>query len=74
VGQWHHVAMVYDGTEFRHYVNGVLQGKATVKLAPQQAGRTSIGVRINRVDYFKGAIRLARMTRRPLDPSEFLKP
>jgi len=72
--QWHHVAMVYDGRQFRHYVNGVLQGEAVVKLAPQGAGRTSIGVRINKVDYFKGAIRTARMSRRALAVREFLKP
>lgn len=74
LGEWHHVAAVYDGREFRHYVDGVLQGAATVKLAPQAAGRTSIGVRINKVDYFKGAIRTARMSRRALAPAEFLKP
>jgi hypothetical protein len=70
--EWHHAAMVYDGRELRHYVDGILQGQAEVKLAPQGAGRASIGVRMNRVDYFKGAIRLARMTRRALDPAEFL--
>ncbi len=71
-GVWHHAAAVYDGREFRNYVNGVLQGQAEVKLAPQGAGRTSVGVRINRVDYFKGAVRIARMTRRALSPTEFL--
>lgn len=70
--QWHHVAMVYDGSEFRHYVDGQLQGSATVTLSPMTAGKTSIGVRMNKVDYFKGAIRLARMTMRPLDVTEFL--
>jgi hypothetical protein len=71
--RWHHVAMVYDGREFRHYINGTLQGGSEVALAPQGPGQTSIGVRINRVFYFKGAIRLARMTRRALAPEEFLK-
>ena len=70
---WHHVAMVYDGREFRHYINGELQGAAEVQLAPQGRGRTSVGVRINLVDYFKGAIRQARMTRRALKTEEFLK-
>jgi len=69
---WYHAAMVYDGRVFRHYVNGVLQGEAEIKLAPQGAGRASAGTRINRVDYFKGAIRLARFTRRALAVSEFL--
>lgn len=71
-GRWYHVAAVYDGREFRNYVNGRLQGSALVALAPQGAGRTSVGVRINRVDYFKGAIRLSRMTRRALPVAEFL--
>ena len=70
---WHHIAMVYDGDEFRHYVNGVLQGAGKVALTPQGPGHSSIGVRINLRDYFKGAVRLARMTRRALAPEEFLK-
>ena len=73
--QWMHVAAVYDGREFRTYVNGALQGKAEVRLSPQGAGRTSVGVRINQVDWFKGAIRTSRITRnRALTPAQFLKP
>jgi mRNA degradation ribonuclease J1/J2 len=72
-GVWVHVAATYDGHTYRNYVNGVLQGEAEVQLAPQSAGRTSVGVRINRVDYFKGAIRLSRFTKRALQPNEFLK-
>jgi hypothetical protein len=71
LGEWHHIAMVYDGKEFRHYVDGVLQGAATVQLSPQGEGRSSMGVRINLVDYFKGAIRMARMTRGVLAPEAF---
>jgi hypothetical protein len=74
LGEWYHVAMVYDGKEFRNYVNGELEGAAPVKLKPQGAGRTSVGVRINLVDYFKGAVRLSRFSRRALTPGEFLKP
>ncbi|HTM50469.1 MAG TPA: LamG-like jellyroll fold domain-containing protein [Bryobacteraceae bacterium] len=70
---WYHAAMVYDGREFRNYVNGKLDGSAQVKLTPQGQGRSSAGVRINLRDYFKGAIRLSRTTRRALAPSEFLK-
>jgi hypothetical protein len=73
LGAWYHVAMVYDGREFRNYVNGALEGKAEVRLPPQGNGHCSAGVRINRRDYFKGAIHLARMTRRALSPAEFLK-
>jgi hypothetical protein len=65
--------MVYDGKTFRNYVDGELEGSADLHLAPQGEGRTSIGVRINLRDYFKGAIRKARFTRRALAPSQFLK-
>lgn len=71
-GAWYHVAAVYDGKEFRNYVNGIREGEAGVKLSPQSAGKTSVGVRINRVDYFKGKIRMARMTPRALTPAEFM--
>ncbi len=73
LGAWYHAAAVYDGREFRNYVNGELEGAAPLHLAPQKAGRTSIGTRINRVNFFKGAVLLARMTRGPLVPAKFLK-
>jgi hypothetical protein len=71
---WYHVAAVYDGKQFRHYVDGVEEGAAEIHLAPQGPGRTSVGVRINKTYYFKGAVHMARFTRRALTPSEFLKP
>jgi len=72
LGSWHHIASVYDGKEFRNYVDGVLQVSGAVQLPPQHPGHTSIGTRINKRDYFKGAILAARMTRRALTPAEFL--
>ena len=72
LGGWHHIAAVYDGREFRNYVDGVLQGAGELHVKPQGAGRSSIGTRINRRDYFKGAVFLARITRRALSPEEFL--
>ena len=73
LGEWFHVAAVYDGKQFRSYVDGVEEGAAEIHFAPQGAGRSSVGVRMNRVFYFKGAIRMARFTQRALAPSEFLK-
>jgi hypothetical protein len=72
LGAWYHVAGVYDGGEFRNYVNGVQEGAAEIHFDPQGAGRTSVGVRMNLVNYFKGAIHVARFTRRALSPAEFL--
>jgi|SRR5262245_6933050 len=74
LGKWHHVASVYDGQEFRNYVDGVQEGSAQLRLASHGPGHTSVGVRINKVFYFKGAVRLARFTRKALPPSEFLRP
>ncbi len=70
---WHHVAMVYDGSEFRSYVDGVPQGKADVKFGPQGTGHTAVGMRANKVFFFKGAVRQAKFTRRALAPEEFMK-
>jgi hypothetical protein len=72
LGAWYHVASVYDGKEFRNYVNGVREGAAEIRLAPHGPGHSSVGVRINKVFHFKGAVHLARFTRRALPPSEFL--
>jgi hypothetical protein len=73
LGLWYHAALVYDGKQLRNYVNGTLQESAEVQLAPLGTGHTSVGVRIDRRDYFKGAILVARMTSRALPVSEFLK-
>jgi hypothetical protein len=72
LGRWYQVAAVYDGTEFSNYVDGIQEGRERIHVSPQKAGRASVGVRINLVNYFKGAIRLARFTSRALTPREFL--
>ena len=73
LGKWYRVTAVYDGKELRNYVDDELQGEGDVKLGPQLAGHSSIGVRIKRVYYFKGAILMARMTRHALPQEQFLK-
>ncbi|WP_029417100.1 LamG domain-containing protein [Brevundimonas bacteroides] len=71
LGRWHHVAQTYDGTTYRSFVNGQLQGEAAIAFTAQGAGRASVGTRINRVSYFNGAIAEARFTRRYLRPDQF---
>jgi hypothetical protein len=73
LGQWYRVTAVYDGTTFKNYVGDELQGEAPLKLAPQGAGHSSVGMRINRMYFFKGAILEARFTPRALDMGDFLK-
>lgn len=62
LGQWHWVALRYDGKGMAHYVNGVREAAGPVKFGPMRAGRVSLGVRQNRVYWFKGAIREVRFT------------
>lgn len=71
VGRWYHVAQTFDGGTYRAYVNGVLQGEAPLAYTPQGPGRASVGMRVNRVNYFKGAIYEARFTPQALTPDEF---
>jgi hypothetical protein len=73
LGQWYRVTAVYDGKELRNYVGDELQGSGTLELTPQFAGHSSVGVRINKVFYFKGAVLMARMTPGVLKPDKFLK-
>ena len=73
LGRWHHAALVVADREMRHYVDGVLELARPIDFAPQGPGRSSIGVRINEVSWFKGAIREARFTPRALGPEEFLE-
>ena len=72
-GQWYHVASTYDGKMFRSYVNGELQGEAELAFKPQGPGGTSVGTRMNHVNYFNGAVRQARFTPRVLPPDQFLQ-
>jgi hypothetical protein len=74
VGAWYHVAQTFDGRFYRAYVNGQLQGEAEIAFKPQGPGKASVGVRMNRVHYFKGAIREARFTHAALAPHQFIKP
>jgi hypothetical protein len=74
IGQWYHVAQTYDGEKYSSYVNGELQAQASIPFTPQGAGQASVGVRMNRVSYFNGAIREARFTHQALSPSQFTRP
>jgi hypothetical protein len=73
IGPWYAVAQTYDGKTYRAYVNGVLLAEAPIDFKPQGPGHSSLGMRINRISYFKGAILQARFTPRALAPAEFLK-
>ena len=75
VGEWYNATLIFDGREMRHYVNGTRELSAEIlSFTPPKEGKTSIGVRINQVYWFKGALQKARFTKSVLTPEEFLKP
>jgi hypothetical protein len=73
-GKWYSVAMVYDGQKLYNYVNGVKEISEELAFTPLAEGKTSIGMKINKQSYFKGAIHKIRFSRQVLTPDEFLKP
>jgi hypothetical protein len=72
-GKWYRVTTVYDGKMLKNYVGDDLQGEGEVHLVPQRSGHFSVGVRMNLVDWYKGAIYETRFTRKALGVGDFLK-
>jgi hypothetical protein len=69
-GRWTWVALVYDGKTMSDYVNGEKELEGPVNFAPMADGRMSLGVRLNRVFWFKGSIKEVRFTPVPLKPND----
>ena len=73
LGQWYVVTQTFDGQIYRSFVIGVLEKEAPIAYVPQGPGHSSVGVRINHVSYFKGAVMRAHFAPRALASSEFMK-
>ena len=72
LGEWVHVALVVDEGHVKNFVNGELELEGELEFSPINSGRTSIGVRLNQVDWFKGAIQTIRITPGILNVESFL--
>jgi hypothetical protein len=68
---WYHAALVYDGENMRHFVDGKKELEKKIDYIPISSGRTSIGCRLNQVYWFKGAIREICVTPSILSPGSF---
>jgi hypothetical protein len=55
-GRWRWVALRYDGHRMTSWVDGRQELEGAIEFAPMQSGQTSLGVRLNRASWFKGAI------------------
>lgn len=59
-GRWTWVALVYAHGHMAHYIDGVKELEGDVDIPPMSAGQISLGVRQNKVYWFKGGIREVR--------------
>jgi hypothetical protein len=71
-GTWHVAALSYDGRTMTSFVDGVRELSGEVAFEPLRAGRASIGVRQNLVSWYKGRVRLIRVTPEALPASRLL--
>lgn len=72
VNKWYHIVFTYNNGKARHFVNGVEEMSGEVKYIPIDSANVSIGMRMNQVSFFNGAIHSVAFSKRELNPSEFL--
>lgn len=73
LNEWYRVAYVVNKGSISTYVNGKKELSAEIPIKPLMTGKTSIGVRLNKVCWFKGRIAMVRFTPKALTPNEFYK-
>ncbi len=71
--RWYGAALVLDGKTATTYIDGMQELTGKIDWRGIAEGISSIGVRQNLVDYFKGSIYKIRVTPRVLEPEAFLK-
>lgn len=70
--KWYHIAFTVEDGKQVTFVNGKKELEGSVEFSPIIDGSTSIGVRQNRVSWFKGAIYCIRFSDKVLRPCEFM--
>ena len=71
--RWYNLALVVADGRATNYVDGVQQLTGEMPYRPATEGITSVGVRQNKVCWFKGDLYRIRITPRALTPDEFLR-
>lgn len=70
--KWYHVAFVVTPNSLTTFVNGKQELHNEYVFNPIEQGQTSIGVRMNKVTWFKGAIYKIQISPQALKPNQFL--
>ncbi len=72
-GKWHHIALVFDGTMERLYVDGVLDTEERKMLFINRLSEIYIGTTTDRNAYFSGALAALKLYDIALTPTEVKK-
>ena len=73
--KWLHAAITYKDGVFKTYMEGKQELSGNVAYQDyilEATGKTSLGARMDERNYFKGKMKTLKVTRKALDPSEFL--
>jgi hypothetical protein len=68
--QWYWISLVYDGEKMTHYINGQKELEGITEFGPMDNGQISLGVRLNKVNWFKGRIKEVRFYQDALKEKE----
>lgn len=75
-GVWIHAALTYKDNTFKTFVNGIQELSGTVTYTEKlinKIGKTSIGGRMDNRNYYCGLIKTLKITRRALEPRDFIR-
>lgn len=71
-GSWYHMALTLDKNgQMTNYINGKMEINGHLNYNPINSGEMSIGVRRNKISWYKGAIYKIRITPEVLAPKDF---
>jgi hypothetical protein len=75
-GEWIHAAVTFKDNTFKTFVNGTQELSGNVPFNEKlinKTGMTSIGGRMNKINYYCGLIKTLKITRKALLPTDFIK-
>lgn len=70
--KWYHAALVYKNGVMTHFVDGVEELTGAVTYVPVASGKTSVGMRLNNIHFYKGAVKTVKVSHKALLPSDFI--
>jgi hypothetical protein len=76
VGEWFHAAITFKDNTFKTYVNGIQELSGKICFAEKlinKIGKTSIGGRMDKRNYYCGLIKTLKITRKALEPKDFIR-